>query len=87
MNSLSSENKKFSDVLARLVGCVLRSALCEELDLAKSTLELYARVFEEPQEYIDDYELILEDLKMREFGEEEREAIASFLRKIMEELS
>ena len=86
MNSLSSENKKFSDVLARLVGCVLRSALCEELDLAKSTLELYVRVFEEPQEYIDDYELILEDLKMRDFGEEEREAIASFLRKIMEEL-
>ena len=86
MNSLSSENKKFSDVLARLVGCVLRSALCEELDLAKSTLELYARVFEEPQEYIDDYELILkEDLKV-DLSEEERRKLASFLRKIAEEL-
>ena len=76
-----------NDVLARLVAAVLRSSLCEEMDLVKSQLTLYARVFEEPEEYPEDYELILaEDLKMKNFSEEERRKLASFLRKIAEEL-
>ena len=75
-----------NDVLARLVAAVLRSSLCEEMDLVKSQLTLYARVFEEPEEYPEDYELILEeDLKV-DLSEEERRKLASFLRKIAEEL-
>ena len=83
--NISPGNKKF--LFPRLIAAVIKSSLAEEMDLIKSQLLQFSYVFESPEEYPDDYELILqEDLKISDLSEEERRTIVSFLRKIAEEL-
>ena len=74
-------------MLAKVVAAILRSSLAEELELAKSQFELYTRVFENPEEYPEDYELIVkEDLNKEYLSEKERKIIIAFLRQVTEEL-